>query len=243
MQRMKKAFLFLLLLTPLAFCAVQSVHAQASIRGNAVQASSTSSVTVTWPTGTVSGDLAVIMMNTAYNVTTPTGWTAQYTTTTNAWNSNVYSKVLNSTDITNGHVVISVAGTFDVFVSIVSFVGNPGAIREVDAFSGSAGVNPTTQSTSSSITNTDLALYQGSIRRSGGIRTVTASLGTTLQFLDDGAGAYGRLSVQASLPNGSAVTQSWTYPAGQEDYNSGIIVIVEGAGTPALLSRHKIIDE
>jgi hypothetical protein len=235
MQSIRKLILWFLV--TLGFLA--PVYGQSSIRGSAAQSSSSTNFTIDWPLGTVSGDLVVIVGTVAYNATVPSGWTNNLNVMGSEWNGLVYSKVLNSTDISNGSVTIDTAGTFDGAFAIVTFIGNPGTIREVDNVYVQV-TNPTSVSTSGALTNTDLALFFGSMRNSGSPRTITTSIGSSLQFTDDSANAFARLSVLGSMYGGE-ITQSWAFGT-IGSYNTDTIVIVEGAGTP-YSARHKIIDD
>jgi hypothetical protein len=159
-----------------------------AIRGSGIQASSASSYTVSWPAGTVAGDLAIIFAAGCYVPSAPAGWTAQYSLSSTFWAGGVYSKVLNSTDISTGHVVVNFSGTLDAVVAIITFVGSytiQGAFFSHTAGSGSTSVAaPTT--TSYGVYN----IYFGSNRAAS---TDTVSRGTLLQQANDGASASGCL--------------------------------------------------
>src|ERR1039457_7188081 len=101
------------------------------IRGSGIQASSTSSAVVTFPSGSVAGDLALIFGGTAYNVSAvPTGWAAPLGIMDGGdiWKPFFVYKVLSSSDISTGSVTVAITGAYDVVFGIVTFVGNPGPV-------------------------------------------------------------------------------------------------------------------
>ena len=215
---------------------------QAGIRGSNIQSATTgSTTTVTWPTGTLSGDLVEIMIGSGYNVTIPTGWTQDFRQTATVWNTTAIHKVMTSGDITAGSVTITLSGSFDHIESAVDFVGNPGVIREVDenGGSGASGASYLFTATSSAPTSTDLVLNFASARISGGTRTNAYKLGSSLQFTDDRSNAWGGVAAISSVWT-SPFTQTVTYGGGVGT-TSSLLIVVEGAGTaPTMTAMPKI---
>src|SRR5690348_8305998 len=97
-----------------------------TIRGSNIQSSSASSYTVSFPAGTLAGDLAVLFAGHAWTVNTPSGWTAQNALPAANFGGAVFSRVLTSGDISTGSVTVTTTGTFNGVLAIVTFVGNPG---------------------------------------------------------------------------------------------------------------------
>jgi hypothetical protein len=159
----------------------------ATIRGSGIQVADASSYVVSWPAGTVSGDLALVSCSQAFGCNnTPSGWTQIYYSgipidTAGA----IYSKVLNSTDISAGSVTITAGGTYYGQVSIVTFVGAP-TVREADGDGppGSSGTSSTI-STTSAVRYGDLALYFGSGRADSANPTCTVNVGAQIQAATD----------------------------------------------------------
>lgn len=241
----------------LSLCAIP---AQATIRGSACQATtSTSTATVNWPTGTIAGDEAIIFGGSAFNTSLPSGWTdspatgSAYFVTGSVWDGTAFWRTLNSGDISTGHVDISIAGTFDVTFCIVTFAGSP-TIREVDCGSnvppfssdpacrtGPQFSSPQGVTTLSGVVPSDILLLFGSARTSGsgGTRTVAFGMGHVLQFADSGTNAYAQLGYDC-LASG-VTTDVFTYGAAGINLNQ-VILVVEGAGASApcpVNSRHK----
>ncbi|HTF69540.1 MAG TPA: hypothetical protein VK638_43365, partial [Edaphobacter sp.] len=193
------------------------------IRGTGIQASSASSYTVSWPSGTVAGDLAVILVGHGFGVATPSGWTSADNSTGSNWNGAVFSKVLTSGDITAGAVTVNVAGSFDGVVAIVTFVGGTAGIREADVQRNGTGSSSITLNTSGAVLSTDTCIYFGSNR---GASTDTVNRGTLQQQANDSSSASGALYTE-SITSGGATTAIFGYSsAGSGNYQA--IVVVKG---------------
>jgi hypothetical protein len=134
-----------------------------NIRGTGIQASSASSFTVSWPTGTVAGDLAIIFTCGGYTATTPANWTSIDYVSQSDWTKNVFWKVLNSTDITNGSVTVSYNGTYDACTAIITLKGAYNIKYPITSQinqSGSSSITLNTTSNASQVAfTTNLAIY------------------------------------------------------------------------------------
>lgn len=181
------------------------------LRGSGIQYATGATITVSWPSGTVSGDLAVIFIQSAYNITTPSGWTANDNHSGGTVNGVVISKILTSADISTGSVAISLAGAYGATAAIATFVGNTAGIREtvVNQSNGASTTTVTMTSTSGSVTNTDTALYFGAARDKNG--TVTINRGTS-QRTSANTQSSGSLYAETLTASG-AVAPTVTYPA------------------------------
>jgi hypothetical protein len=103
------------------------------VRGTSSATANSNSLTLTLPTGTISGDLAVFNYSSAFNPAgCPSGWAQLSILTSTAWDQLTCSKVLASGDITAGSVTVSAANTFNETGIIVIFQGATGGIRETD---------------------------------------------------------------------------------------------------------------
>jgi len=84
---------------------------------------SVSSTSVSWPTGTVAGDVVIIFAGHGWNVITPSGWTSLDNTTGTNWNGACIGKVMTSADITAGSVTVTFGGGFNGVVAAVTLKG------------------------------------------------------------------------------------------------------------------------
>ncbi len=219
-----------------------------AIRGTGIQASSASSYTVAWPSGTLAGDFAVLLVGHAYPVSaTPTGWTANNGPLGGSYFiGSVYSKTLTSADITAGSVTVTMTGTYDGCLAIVTFVGGM-TLTEADMSQNPTGsasiVGPTTVSAGA------FNLYFGANRAAS---TNTCNRGVLQRQANDGSAASGCLYIETSAPG--AVAPTFTYSvAGAGNYQGSVVVnlpptpSVPTASNNTLLSqgpsgsRHQIV--
>jgi hypothetical protein len=192
-----------------------------AIRGSGIQASSNSSYTVNWPTGTAAGDLAVIAGGHGFGLNNPTGWTVLDNSTGSNWNGAAWSRALTAADITTGHVTITTAGSFDGALAIITFVGSPGGIRATVAQRNGAGASSITLNTDGSPLTTDVMVYFGSNRAAS---TDTVSLGSNLQQANDGSAASACLFAGSPAAIGG-VSPVFSYSAaGSGNYQAAIAV-------------------
>jgi hypothetical protein len=155
-----------------------------SLRGTAIQAANATNFTVTWPTGTISGDLAIIYIGHALAVNTlGGGWAELFNQSGSNWGGAIFSKILSPAEITAGSVVVSASGGFNGVVAIATFIGNTAGIRETVASRNGTGAASVPLSTSSGIVTTDILLMFGSNRASS---VDTISVGVQQQVADDG---------------------------------------------------------
>lgn len=191
-----------------------------ALRGSGIQASSAGSYTVSWPSGTIAGDFAIIFAGHGYTVTVPTGWTSVDSQTGSNWNGYAFSRVLNGTDITTGSVTVSVGGTFDGALAIATMVG-PAVVRSLVSQRNSSGSSSITLHTDGSPQTSDYMLYFGSNR---GASTNTVSLGTNLRQANDGSAASGCLFGGAPAAGGG-VSPVYSYSvAGSGNYQIAVAV-------------------
>jgi hypothetical protein len=190
-----------------------------TIRGTGIQASSASSYTVSWPSGTQAGDLAIILVGHGWGANTPSGWTAYKNLTGTNWNGAVFTKILTSQDITAGSVTVSFAGSYDGVLAIITFVGFA-SIAEVDAQRNGSGSTSVTLNTSGAAQSTDLLVYFGSNRAAS---TDTVNSGTLQRQANDGANASGCLYTQTGVSGTLSRTFSYSV-AGSGNYQAIVFV-------------------
>lgn len=170
-----------------------------TLRGSGVANSSAASYNLNWPAGTASGDTAVVFCGHAFVCNLPSGWTSVDSQTGSFWNGATFSKTLNGTDISNGHVTVTTTGSFDGYLAIATFVGGftvslGHSIRSVNGL--------TTIADGAVVPAGSYALYFGSNRANV---TTSVSVGSMLQQGNDGSAAAGALYGQSfSTANGAA---------------------------------------
>src|SRR4051812_9767453 len=105
----------------LLFCLACGISS-AAIRGSAIQSASNSTFDVNFPAGAQTGDLTALFVGAAYFVDTPAGWTSFGSGGPPiTWNGNSFYRVLDASDIATGHVTVTLAGTFQTVIGILSF--------------------------------------------------------------------------------------------------------------------------
>lgn len=222
--------------TQIATCAfVQASTAAAfsapTIRGSGIQSSSASSYTVSWPTGTVAGDFALIFIGHGWNAITPAGWTQLNILTGSNWNGACFGRVLSNADITAGSVTLTTGGVFNGVIAIITFQGPTAGIR--------AGYTTATQNVTGAATRTlaatpdgypsttDIVCYFGSNRNAS---NDTVGRGTQRQQLNATA-ASGCLYTEVPSSDGGIAAPVFSYSvfggANGGDYQ--IYILVKGA--------------
>lgn len=203
------------------------------IRGSGlVDSGSASSLTISFPSGTLIGDLAVISFWGDFNPTTPASWTSIFITSGNTYNVMVAWKILTSGDISAGTVTVNMAGTQDCALGIVTFIGPTGGIREFQSNpSGFAISGPITNVTSGAVLNTDVALYFASVR-SGSATTppvVTPASGSANTLQSHAVSVIATILADQTMPGGALSVTDTTAGGGAGFW--AIQVIVEGVAS------------
>lgn len=169
-----------------------------TVRASNIQSSSNSSYTVTWPTGTIAGDVVFIFGGHAFGFNNPANWIVLDNETGNNFNGAVFAKVMTAADILAGSVTVTTAGAFNGILAAVTVTGTTMAgIRQPSAFVRN-GAGPGA-ATATSITNQapfalDLILAFASSRVAGNI-TFSAGI-TSLQAINaaSASGAVGKFT-------------------------------------------------
>jgi lysophospholipase L1-like esterase len=193
------------------------------LRGSGIQASSGTTFTVAWPSGTAAGDLAIIFASSAFYVTTPpAGWTLlDHETTTSNWAGSVFYRYLNSADITATSVPVTFSGAFDASIGIATFVGATIGVRTTQFLQNSTGSTSVTVPSDGSPLVGDYALYWGSNR---GASTNTVSLGTMLRQANDGSAASGGL-YGGALGAAGGISPVFGFTSAGAGYYNAIVVL------------------
>lgn len=189
------------------------------IRGSGIQASSASSFTVSWPTGTIAGDQAFILAVGGYHPSCPTGWQA-YSPLGSTWNGVICRKILTSGDITAGSVVVSFDGSYDAVLAIITLQGGAADLVEVLASSSSGASAALTEPRPGA---NFYAIYFGSNRAAS---TDTISRGSLLRQANDGSAASGALYAETAPTSGSV---TYSYSAGGGNYQ--VLLVLEAIPT------------
>ena len=207
---------------------------QVTYRSSAITGSNNSnSLNLSWPTGTVAGDMVVMFASGSYYPSVPGGWTTIKSSTGLIYNLIAAYKVLTSGDITAGSITVSQSNVAAFTLALVTLkAGTFGNVREYQwGYDGGTTIT-ITNTTSTGVVNTDLAIYYDASRFGGStppLPTITPSRGgaTTLQTQSDGvSGDYTNalLAVQA-MPGGTLTVANYF---GSIDAAQSIQVIVEG---------------
>lgn len=170
----------------------------ATVRGSGIQASSATSYTVAWPSGTVAGDLALIFYGHGYQIgAIPTGWILLDEQNGANWNGALIFRVLDASDISAGSVTVSASqGPYDGCLAILTLVGIPNTQTLVSRQVPSG--NPSEILTFFPDKSNLMVGYCSNRAAS----TDTCSVGTQLQSANDGANASGCLFA-GSAPSGT----------------------------------------
>lgn len=193
-----------------------------SIRNSALQTYNGSSVNVAWPSGTLAGDLVIILAETAFNPTNPSGWTNLYIITGTTSNGLVSYKTLTSGDISTGYVTINAAGSYFGIACVVAWIGSP-PVREGSGIQ-TAGSSPSLTTSSAPISG-DVGVYLSGGRNNA---TIVPSRGTVLQTIT--ASEQTGCIYAETLSSSGAITVAFN-TANTGSGVIGAIVIVEDAAT------------
>jgi hypothetical protein len=191
-----------------------------SIRGTGIQASVSASYTVPWPSGTITGDTAVIFIGQAWPMNPPSGWTVNSNLTGGWWDGGVISKVLTAADITAGSVTITFAGTaFSGVIAILTTVGSCKVTQTVASQTPSPGSASVTLNTTATFPTDNLVCYFGSNRA---VDTVTVNRGTLRRSATDSVNGSGALYTETGITTSTAV---FNYPIHGDGNYQAIVVI------------------
>lgn len=94
-----------------------------TIRASNIQSASAASYTVTWPAGTIAGDVVIIFGGHAFAFNNPAGWTILDNQTGTNFGGAAWVKVMTAGDITAGSVTITTTGSFNGVLAAVTLTG------------------------------------------------------------------------------------------------------------------------
>lgn len=208
---------------------VASICHAVTIRGSASATFSASSVAISWPSGTVAGDYAIIAYFQGCGGTIPSGWAMQVPGNqtlgnygTGSFYGMLITRILTAGDISTGSVTITAGCGFDGITQIVTLVGASSGFREINYTNGAS---PVTLTSSVNIISGDLALYFAQDRGNG---SSTVSRGTLLHTATTGS-ACG--SVYSEALTGGSVAPVFTTP---NTNNVSLTVIISTGSSAAV---------
>lgn len=105
-----------------------------TIRGSNIQSSNNSTFTVSWPTGTIAGDLAVIFGGSGWSFNNPSGWFLLDNRAGANANGAMWAKVLTSGDISTGSVTITSVNAYFGCIACLTFQGATSAVIGFNGF-------------------------------------------------------------------------------------------------------------
>jgi len=173
-----------------------------------------SSLTINLPTGSQTGDFAVVLVGHGFSVNTITGygtccWTLMYQDVGAQYvNGGGWYKTLTSADVSNGSITFNFSGSYEGVVAMATFVGATGGARgwlELQSGTGSF-TSPVTGPSVSAVTN-DSGLY---FTMNRGASTDTVNRGTLKETQNNGANASGVLYFETISSTGT-VTPTFSY--------------------------------
>jgi len=95
-----------------------------TVRAYNIQSSSSSSYTVTWPTGTVAGDVVLIFGEHGWTFANPAGWIVLDNQSGSNTSGFVIAKIISASDITAGSVTITTSGVYNGVLAAVAITGS-----------------------------------------------------------------------------------------------------------------------
>ena len=209
-----------------------SLTAPPTVRGSSASLYNSAAPVVSFPAGTIVGDFVVVFIESAFSVTSPTGWTVLDNSGHGSTSFGAFTKIMTSADISAGGVTINCGGGYNGVWACVSFQNATGGVRAFASnFSGSS---PIVATTSGSPMAGDYEIVFGGTR--GANSTVVSSDGTVLQYQaavgQDASGAiYGR-----TLSASGAVSPSVAFSVIDAFTSAGVYVVVVEGG-PGVVSQ------
>lgn len=197
-----------------------------TVRASNIQSSSASSWAVTWPTGTVAGDVVFIFAEQGWGFNNPTGWTILDNQTGGYASGFVIAKVMNAADITSGSITISANGAFNGVVAAATITGSTMSGLRAPSLYVRSSSGPSAAGTVGLVTptpnTTDLVLAFVGIRSAS---DVTLSTGfTTLSSINatEASGVIGKFTGSLEL---LGLNETATSSVAGSGYYSAIVII------------------
>jgi hypothetical protein len=194
---------------------------------NINSSNSATGLTVTFA-GAVVGDFALVFAG-GYSPTVPSGWTPVTIATGGTWFSMCAWKILTSGDISTGSVSSSFTAGLDCALAIYVAEGPTGGIREKESADNAGAGITITNTTSSAVLSSDVAIYFASTRAGSGgvIPVITPGSGsaTTLQTAaTSGSGDSQNILASQVMPGGVLAVANYFAAAGVGAFAAQIIL-------------------
>jgi hypothetical protein len=195
-----------------------------TVRASAIQyVNNAASQGIAFPSGTAVGDRAVLFAAHGFAISaTPTGWAQLDLASGSNFNGAVYTKLIDSADLTAGSVTVSFGGTYYGELALAVMAGGTAGVRETKTVRSSTGASPNSLTTVSSAAATDTALYFGSIRTTNS--TTTVNRGTSLQSRAADTEASAALYSE-DLSSSGTVTAQFSHSPASNGYYEAIVIL------------------
>lgn len=191
-------------------------------RGTSSNISATTSVTVTFPAGSASGDLAILFVGSQAGVSVPSGWSQVQSAAPANWAGSTMTKTLTSGDITTGSVTINSSGSGAMVGAMQVFVGGTAQVRENQATGNNAATASVTLSTTSGVMSSDYGVWFASCR-CGTLPTINqGSLAQSQNNTSNGTGVLYDGAINAPGSITATSTYSGYNTAGY--YSSNVVI-------------------
>lgn len=189
-----------------------------------------SSITISLPSGSLAGDLAIMFVSGQNVISNPSGWTVLQNSSAANWSQGAtYSKSLTPGDISTGSVTVSSTGAV-ITGAIVDLYGPGILVRESHNASANAATGTVNLTASGSVVSSDLGIYWASCRCSA---NPTINLGSVGQANNNGSNAAGVLYTDSSPSASETITSTYTGYNPQGYYSSAVFVESLGPATGA----------
>lgn len=200
-----------------------------SLRGSGIISDTgVSSKTITLPSGSQDGDFAVLFANGYFAPSVPSGWTDLSIASQSTWQAIGASKILSSGDISTGSVSVSFGGSGNCVLAIAVFVGSTGGVREVESGDNAGAPITITNTTTSAVLNSDVAIYFATARNPSATPTITPGSGSATTLQSETTNTHSVLADQL-MPGGVIAVANLFSSAGSGA--TAAQIIVQGASS------------
>jgi hypothetical protein len=197
-----------------------AVTGSIAVRGSAIASSSGSSLSLTFPAGSAAGDRMVLFTGHGFTPNTVSGWTMLDQLGGSNWQGAVYTKILDSTDISTGSVTIGYSGSFNGVRAGIVFQGSPSIMRCISTSRNSSGSTSRSLTTDGMPRSGDYIISFESGRIAGNCTCDTGSQLQTVNAANASGALYG-----GTLGADGAKTVNFTYPATPTGDFQAIVVV------------------
>lgn len=188
------------------------------ILGYTKLASSANSYNLAFPGASTVGSMAIIFGGHGYNWNLPSGWTSNNATNQSNWNGCIFSKVLTQTDITNGSVTVTAAGTYDGCIILI-VCGFTNSVKQSSYSTSTSNVSSLTGPSLTGISSTNLTLIFGSDRANN---VPSSNQGNFLVSFTDSSAASAAVYYSTTL---TSVNPTFTYGGGNNGAYQAVVIV------------------